>query len=94
MPAYWIGHVDVTDEETYGKYAVIATEAITAHGGEFLARAGRYRQLEGKERARNVVAVFPTFEDACACYDSPRYQEAVAFAKQSSERELIVVEGV
>lgn len=94
MPAYWIGHVDVTDEETYGKYAVIATEAIKAHGGEFLARAGRYRQLEGKERARNVVAVFPTFEDACACYDSPRYQEACVFAKQASERELIVVEGV
>jgi uncharacterized protein (DUF1330 family) len=94
MSAYWIGHVHVTDEETYGKYAVIATEAIIAHGGEFLARAGRYRQLEGKERARNVVAVFPTFEAACACYDSPRYQEACVFAKQSSERELMVVEGV
>ena len=95
MPkAYWIGHVDVKDAETYGKYAAIATEAIAAHGGEFLARSGRYRQMEGKERARNVVAVFPSFEDACACYDSPRYQEACAFAKISSERELMVVEGV
>ena len=65
MPkAYWIGHVDVKDADTYGQYAVIATEAIESHGGVFLARSGRYRQLEGKDRARNVVAVFPSFEDA------------------------------
>ena len=57
MPkAYWIAHVEVTDAETYGKYAAIATEAIAAHGGEFLARSGRYKQLEGNDRARNVVA--------------------------------------
>ena len=70
MPAYWIAHVEVTDEALYGEYAKIATEAIAAHGGEFLARGGRYKQLEGKDRARNVVAVFPTFDDAIACYES------------------------
>ena len=95
MPkAYWIAHVDVTDAETYGKYAAIATEAITAHGGEFLARSGRYVQLEGNDRARNVVAVFPSLEDAVACYNSERYQEAVGYAKVSSTRDLMVVEGV
>jgi uncharacterized protein (DUF1330 family) len=82
----------VTDEALYGEYAKIATEAIAAHGGEFLARAGRYKQLEGNDRARNVVAVFPTFDDAIACYESPRYQEAVGFAKRSSTRDLVVVE--
>ncbi|MDG1969850.1 MAG: DUF1330 domain-containing protein [Paracoccaceae bacterium] len=92
MPAYWIEHVEVTDEALYGEYAKIATEAIAAHGGEFLARAGRYKQLEGNDRARNVVAVFPTFDDAIACYESPRYQEAVGFAKRSSTRDLVVVE--
>ena len=92
MPAYWIAHVEVTDEALYGEYAKIATEAIAAHGGEFLARAGRYKQLEGNDRARNVVTVFPTFDDAIACYESPRYQEAVGFAKRSSTRDLVVVE--
>lgn len=92
MPAYWIAHVEVTDEALYGEYAKIATEAIAAHGGEFLARAGRYKQLEGNDRARNVVAVFPTFDDAIACYESPLYQEAVSFAKRSSTRDLVVVE--
>lgn len=94
MLAYWIAHVEVTDAEVYGEYAKIATEAIAAHGGEFLARSGRHRQMEGDDRARNVLAVFPSFEDACACYDSPRYQEAVALAKRSSKRDLVVVEGV
>ena len=95
MPkAYWIAHVEVTDAETYGKYAAIATEAIEAHGGQFLARSGRYVQLEGNDRARNVVAVFPSLDDAVACYHSERYQEAVGFAKISSKRDLMVVEGV
>lgn len=92
MGAFWIARVTVTDEETYGKYAAIATEAIAAHGGEFLARGGRYVTLEGKDRARNVVARFPSLEAAVECYNSPRYQEALAFAKISSERDLMVVE--
>ena len=92
MSALWIAHVTVTDDEAYGKYAAIATEAISAHGGVFLARGGRYVQLEGTERPRNVVARFPSVEDAVACYNSPRYQEAVKIAKASSTRELMVVE--
>ena len=93
MAAYWIAHVDVTDDEAYARYARIATEAISAFGGEFLARGGRYRQFEGKERARHVVARFPTFEAAEACYLSPRYMEAVDIAKGASERDLVIVEG-
>ena len=92
MSALWIAHVQVTDEEAYGKYAAIATEAIAAHGGVFLARGGRYVQLEGNDRPRNVVARFPSVDDAVACYNSPRYQEALSFAKGASERDLMVVE--
>ena len=90
--AYWIANVQVTDEETYAKYAAIATEAITAHGGTFLARGGPYVQLEGRDRARNVVAFFPSLAAAEACYRSERYQEAVGFANQSAERDLVIVE--
>lgn len=92
MAALWIANVKVTDDEIYMKYAAIAGEAIAAHGGEFIARAGRYVQLEGNDRLRNVVARFPTVEDAVACYNSERYQEAVQFAKISSERDLVVIE--
>lgn len=92
MPALWIAHVSVTDEEAYGKYAALAGPAIEAHGGYFIARGGRYVQLEGKDRPRNVVAKFPSMEDAEKCYYSEAYQEALSHARNASERELLIVE--
>ncbi|MBS8226649.1 DUF1330 domain-containing protein [Vannielia litorea] len=92
MPALWIAHVTVTDAEAYGKYAELAGPAIAKHGGSFIARGGKFVQLEGKERPRNVVAKFPSVEEAVACYNSPEYQEALSHAKGASERELMVVE--
>ena len=92
MPALWIAHVTVTDEDAYAKYAKLAGPAIADHGGRFLARGARFVQLEGKERPRNVVARFPSLEDAVACYNSAAYQDALSHAKNASERELMVVE--
>jgi uncharacterized protein (DUF1330 family) len=92
MGALWIAHVTVTDEESYGKYAALATEAIAAHGGKFIARAGRFVQLEGRERPRNVVARFPSVEAAEKCYNSDVYQQALNYARNASERELMIVE--
>lgn len=92
MPALWIAHVTVTDAEAYGKYAELAGPAIAAHGGTFIARGGRFVQLEGKERPRNVVARFPSVEAAVECYNSDAYQAALDHARGASERELMVVE--
>ncbi|MDF3856572.1 DUF1330 domain-containing protein [Paracoccus sp. P2] len=92
MTALWIAHVNVTDPEAYGEYARLAGPAIAAHGGVFLARGARYVQLEGKERARNVVARFPSLEDAVACYHSAEYQAALDHARGAAERDLVIVE--
>ena len=94
MTAFWIAHVTVTDEEGYARYAALAGPAIKAHGGEFLARGGRHRQMEGRDRPRNVVARFPSFEDAVACYESEAYAETLAHAKDAAERELVIVEAL
>lgn len=94
MPkGYWIAHVAVTDEEAYGRYAKLAGPAIAKYEGRFLARGGRYVWLEGNERARNVLAVFPSLEQAEACYRGPEYQEALSHARGASERDLMIVEG-
>ena len=92
MSALWIAHVTVTDEEAYGRYAALATEAIIAHGGRFIARGGRYVQLEGQDRPRNVVARFSSLEKAEECYNSDVYQRALNHARDASERELMIVE--
>ena len=94
MPAYWIAHVEVTDADAYAEYATRATAAIEAHGGEFLARATRTRWLEGRERERNVVVRFPSFEDAEACYRSEAYQAALRYARGAAERDLCIVDGI
>ncbi|MEM9434011.1 MAG: DUF1330 domain-containing protein [Pseudomonadota bacterium] len=95
MPkALWIAHVKVTDPESYMKYAELATGAIADHGGVFLARNGRYEQLEGNDRARNVVAQFPSLEAAHDCYYSEAYQHALSFARDASERDLMILEQV
>lgn len=94
MPAFWIAHVSVTDETAYKRYAALATEAIAAHGGRFLARGGAYKQLEGRDRPRNVVVEFPDMATAEACYRSAAYQAALAHAKGASERDLVIVEAL
>ncbi len=90
--ALWIAHVKVIDAEAYGRYAALAGPAIAKHGGVFLSRGGRYVQLEGNDRPRNVVARFPSLEAAVACYNSAEYQAALAHAKGASERDLMVLE--
>ena len=92
MSALWIAHVTVTDAERYGEYAKRATGAIADHGGVFIARNGAYEQLEGNDRARNVVARFPSLQAAHECYYSEAYQEALTFAKDAAERDLVIVE--
>jgi uncharacterized protein (DUF1330 family) len=92
--ALWIAHVTVTNPDAYALYAKGATEAIAAHGGTFLARGGRYVQLEGNDRSRNVVARFPSLEKAVECYNSAAYQAALAHAKGAAVRDLVVVEEV
>ena len=90
--ALWIANVEVTDAEAYGRYARAAGPVIAAHGGVFLARGGRHVQLEGRDRARNVVARFPSVEAAVACYHSAEYQAALDHARNASIRDLVVVE--
>ena len=94
MPAYWITHIEVTDADRYGEYAKRAGPAIAAFGGKFLVRGGKHLQLEGEDRERNVLIEFPDIATAEACYRSPAYQEALSFAKDSSVRDLVLVEGV
>jgi uncharacterized protein (DUF1330 family) len=94
MTALWIANVHVTDPDRYMKYARLATGAIESFGGVFLARSGRHVQLEGRDRARNVVARFPSVEAALDCYNSPEYQAALEYARGAAERDLVIVEEI
>ncbi len=95
MPkGYWIAHVTVTDPEQYKVYAGAAPEVFKKYGATILARAGKYQQMEGSDRPRNVVIEFPSLQSAIDCYNSPEYQAAKAHRKGAGVAEIVLVEGV
>jgi len=50
--------------------------------------------MEGEGHARNVVIEFPSFQEACGCYNSVEYQEAKALREGAGIANITMVEGV
>ena len=92
QPVHVVANFTVQDAAKYREYEKGFFPILKKHGGEFIARGGKFVQLEGRERPRNVVAKFPSVDAAVNCYHSTEYQAALAHAKGASERELMVVE--
>src|SRR5215471_10730582 len=76
MPkGYWIGRVDVKNDEGYKPYVAANAAIFRKFGGRFVVRAGKFECPEGGARSRNVVIEFPDYATALACYHSPEYQQ-------------------
>ena len=78
MPAYWIGHVTISDPTAYEAYRQANAVAFTKYGARFLVRGGAQEVVEGSIRPRTVVIEFPDLKAAQDCYHSPEYQAAKA----------------
>tara|TARA_B100000676_G_C17817883_1_gene701013 strand:+ start:33 stop:317 length:285 start_codon:yes stop_codon:yes gene_type:complete len=94
MKGYWIARCHVTDEEQYGRYIKLAGPAIEKHGGRFLVRGGDQTELEGGPYERTVMVEFDSKELAEKAYKSEEYQKALKIALDSSDRHLVIVEGI
>ena len=96
MPkGYWLAtYKKIENKDNLGNYASKATIAIKNYGGNPLVRGGQYKCLEGADFPRTVIWEFPNYETAEKCYNSKEYQEAWSLAKDSSNRNLQIVEGV
>jgi len=94
MPkGYWIGRVDVADQEKYKAYIAANAAPLKQYGARFLVRGGRFEAVEGGSRTRNAVIEFPTYQAAIDCWKSAGYQAAIALRKDVSTIDLIVIEG-
>ena len=92
---YWLAtYKKIERNDNLGKYAAKATGTIKSYGGKPIVRGGKYRCLEGNNFPRTVIWEFPTYEAAEKCYNSKEYQEAWSLAKNSTERNLQISEGV
>ena len=94
MPkGYWIGRVDVSNDEGYKPYAAANGAIFKKFGGRFVVRGGKFENPEGSARTRNVVIEFPDYATALACYNSPEYQRAIALRTPHSAGDVIIIEG-
>jgi uncharacterized protein (DUF1330 family) len=91
--AYWIGRVDVHNEDGYKPYMAANAAIFKKWGGKFVVRGGRFTPVEGQSRSRNVVIEFPDYDTALACYRSVEYQENIKVRQPHSIAELIIIEG-
>ncbi len=93
--AYWIAkYKKINDQEALGRYAEKAKKVIKLFGGKALVRGGKYITFEGEDFIRTVIWEFENMEIATKCHDSKEYQEAWSLAKNTTVRDLLIVEGV
>jgi uncharacterized protein (DUF1330 family) len=94
MPkGYWIGRVDVKNDEGYKPYAAANAAIFKKFGGRYVIRAGKFDCVEGSARSRNVVIEFPDHAAALACYRSPEYQENIKRRLPHATADIVVIEG-
>jgi uncharacterized protein (DUF1330 family) len=94
MKAYWITRCHVHNFDEYDEYIKLAGPAINKHGGTFLVRGGKQIELEGGPYERTVLVEFNSMQEAKLCYESSDYQEALRHSLNSSNRHVVLVEGV
>ena len=90
---YWIGHVTVTDPDTYATYVANNNTIIPKFGGRFIVRGGQSEVPEGDLSGRHVVIEFPSYKDAIDCYYSDDYTANRKVRENASTGAIVIVEG-
>ncbi|HEX6539479.1 MAG TPA: DUF1330 domain-containing protein [Candidatus Dormibacteraeota bacterium] len=95
MSAYVIVEFTVKDSETYReKYAPIAGQTATEHGGEPFA-GGPWEVLDGDGSLTSGVLVrFPDRETALGWYNSPEYQQLIEVRGVAMDARFSLLDGL
>ena len=94
MKAYWIAlYKKIDNRKDLKDYSIKVTPVIKSFGGKPLVRGGEYKCLEGEDFSRTVIWEFQNYESAIACHNSKEYQEGWALAKNTTERNLQIIQG-
>jgi len=92
--AYLVGDIEVTDPDTYAKYAAGVPDTVAAYGGRYLIRGALGEVFEGSwSPKRLVVLEFESMDRAKAWYNSPEYAELKKLRQSASKGNLIFAEG-
>jgi uncharacterized protein (DUF1330 family) len=91
---YVIAEVDVTDPDTYKKYAEKVPATVAAFDGHYLVRGGKIQEVEGEVPKRIVVIAFESVEKARAWEYSPAYEAIKPLRHSSAKSRIFIVEGI
>jgi uncharacterized protein (DUF1330 family) len=93
---YWVvAYHSIKNQDALQAYAKLATPAIEAAGGKYLARGNPAKTYESGMNQRIVLVEFPSVQAAIACHDGAAYQQALKhLAGDAVKRDLRVVEGL
>ena len=94
MKGYWVAlYKQINNVDNLKNYGAKVTPVIKSFGGKPLVRGGKYQRIEGEDFSRTVVWEFPNFQKAIECHESKEYQDGWNLAKDTTERNLQIVEG-
>ncbi len=94
MKGYWVAlYKQINNVDNLKNYGAKVTPIIKSFGGKPLVRGGKYQIIEGEDFSRTVIWEFPNFQKAIECHESKEYQDGWSLAKNTTERNLQIVEG-
>ena len=91
---YWLTfYRSIKDPSALAEYAKLATPAIAAGGGRFVARGVPAKTYEAGLKERAVVIEFPSLEAAVTTFEGANYQAAARLLVGKVERDIRFLEG-
>jgi uncharacterized protein (DUF1330 family) len=95
-PAYVIDQIEVSNLDAYIKeFGPLASKAIEAGGGKYMARGGKTAEIDGEApKGRVVLIAFESLEQAQAAFSSPAMQEARKIGDKYAKFRTFAVEGL
>ena len=96
MSAYVIGDINVTDPDTFAKYAAAVPNSSGAYGGKYLVRGpDKCQPAEGNwHPQRFVLAEYKDVDTIKAWYYSDEYKELTKLRQSASDGSLLIAEGI
>jgi len=91
---YVIVRINIKNNELFQQYPPLSTKAVEKFGGKYLIRGGAFEIMEGQWPAeRTTIVEFESFNKAKEFYNSLEYDEAKKVRQESTDTDLILIEG-